>query len=92
MEQYCFIKIVDILKEEVVTFAVDVMLPNSGKIWVFLNGVLKMLVSICYSEKKSKHDLRPGKLCSGAIQTVTGNVALVLLLELALCQRHGTNS
>ncbi|XP_036079356.1 tudor domain-containing protein 1 isoform X1 [Rousettus aegyptiacus] len=32
MEQYCFIKIVDILKEEVVTFAVDVMLPNSGKL------------------------------------------------------------
>lgn len=37
MEQYCFIKIVDILKEEVVTFAVDVMLPSSGKIWVFLS-------------------------------------------------------
>ncbi|XP_006920906.1 tudor domain-containing protein 1 [Pteropus alecto] len=32
MEQYCFIKIVDILKEEVVTFAVDVMLPSSGKL------------------------------------------------------------
>ncbi|XP_037660722.1 tudor domain-containing protein 1 [Choloepus didactylus] len=32
MEQYCSIKIVDILKEEVVTFAVDVMLPNSGKL------------------------------------------------------------
>ncbi|XP_025774017.1 tudor domain-containing protein 1 [Puma concolor] len=32
MEQYCSIKIVDILKEEVVTFAVDVMLPSSGKL------------------------------------------------------------
>ncbi|XP_019515638.1 PREDICTED: tudor domain-containing protein 1 [Hipposideros armiger] len=32
MEQYCFIKIVDILKEVEVTFAVDVMLPNSGKV------------------------------------------------------------
>ncbi|XP_021565441.1 tudor domain-containing protein 1 [Carlito syrichta] len=37
MEQYCSIKIVDILKEEVVTFAVDVMLPSSGK---FLDCVL----------------------------------------------------
>lgn len=36
MEQYCSIKIVDILKEEVVTFAVDVMLPSSGKIKIFL--------------------------------------------------------
>ncbi|XP_076982207.1 tudor domain-containing protein 1 [Tamandua tetradactyla] len=32
MEQYCSIKIVDILKEEIVTFAVDIMLPNSGKL------------------------------------------------------------
>ncbi|XP_069316594.1 tudor domain-containing protein 1 isoform X3 [Eulemur rufifrons] len=32
MEQYCSIKIVDILKEEVITFAVDVMLPGSGKL------------------------------------------------------------
>ncbi|XP_004412856.1 PREDICTED: tudor domain-containing protein 1 isoform X2 [Odobenus rosmarus divergens] len=32
MEQYCSIKIVDILEEEVVTFAVDVMLPGSGKL------------------------------------------------------------
>lgn len=32
MEQYCSLKIVDILKEEMVTFAVDVMLPSSGKI------------------------------------------------------------
>uniref|UniRef100_A0A8C6EHH9 Tudor domain-containing protein 1 n=1 Tax=Microcebus murinus TaxID=30608 RepID=A0A8C6EHH9_MICMU len=32
MEQYCSIKIVDILKEEVITFAVDVMLPSSGKL------------------------------------------------------------
>ncbi|KAM5243584.1 tudor domain-containing protein 1 isoform 2-T2 [Hipposideros larvatus] len=32
MEQYCFIKIVDILKEVEVTFAVDVVLPNSGKV------------------------------------------------------------
>ena len=32
MEQYCSVKIVDILKEEVVSFAVDVMLPSSGKI------------------------------------------------------------
>ncbi|XP_058291743.1 tudor domain-containing protein 1 isoform X2 [Hylobates moloch] len=32
MEQYCSIKIVDILEEEVVTFAVEVELPNSGKL------------------------------------------------------------
>nr|XP_019580708.1 PREDICTED: tudor domain-containing protein 1 [Rhinolophus sinicus] len=32
MEHYCFIKIVDILKEEEVTFSVDVMLPSSGKL------------------------------------------------------------
>ncbi|XP_044092605.1 tudor domain-containing protein 1 [Neovison vison] len=32
MEQYCSVKIVDISKEEVVTFAVDVMLPSSGKL------------------------------------------------------------
>ncbi|KAF6317988.1 tudor domain containing 1 [Rhinolophus ferrumequinum] len=32
MEHYCFIKIVNILKEEEVTFAVDVMLPSSGKL------------------------------------------------------------
>lgn len=32
MEQFCSIKIVDILKEEVVTYAVDVMLQSSGKI------------------------------------------------------------
>nr|XP_045735173.1 tudor domain-containing protein 1 [Mirounga angustirostris] len=32
MEQYCSIKIVNILEEEVVTFAVDVMLPGSGKL------------------------------------------------------------
>ncbi|XP_054437201.1 tudor domain-containing protein 1 [Pteronotus mesoamericanus] len=32
MEQYCSVKIVDILKEEVVTFAVDIMLPGSGKL------------------------------------------------------------
>ncbi|XP_037597657.1 tudor domain-containing protein 1 isoform X5 [Cebus imitator] len=32
MEQYCAIKIVDILEEEVVTFAVEVKLPNSGKL------------------------------------------------------------
>lgn len=31
MEQFCSVKIVNILKEEVVTFAVDVMLPSSGK-------------------------------------------------------------
>ncbi|XP_032734985.1 tudor domain-containing protein 1 isoform X4 [Lontra canadensis] len=32
MEQYCSVKIVDISKEEVATFAVDVMLPSSGKL------------------------------------------------------------
>uniref|UniRef100_G1M9K2 Tudor domain-containing protein 1 n=1 Tax=Ailuropoda melanoleuca TaxID=9646 RepID=G1M9K2_AILME len=32
MEQYCSITIVDILKEDVVTFAVDVMLSSSGKL------------------------------------------------------------
>lgn len=32
MEQYCSITIVDTLKEDVVTFAVDVMLSSSGKI------------------------------------------------------------
>ncbi|XP_077655108.1 tudor domain-containing protein 1 isoform X6 [Urocitellus parryii] len=32
MEQFCSIKIVDILNEEVVTYAVDVMLQNSGKL------------------------------------------------------------
>ncbi|VTJ55574.1 Hypothetical predicted protein [Marmota monax] len=32
MEQFCSIKIVDILNEEVVTYAVDVMLQNSGKV------------------------------------------------------------
>ncbi|XP_012788984.2 tudor domain-containing protein 1 [Sorex araneus] len=32
MEQFCSLKIVDILKEEVVTFAVDVMLQSSGKL------------------------------------------------------------
>ncbi|XP_061049067.1 tudor domain-containing protein 1 [Eubalaena glacialis] len=37
MEQYCSVKIVDILKEEVVSFAVDVMLTSSGK---FLDHVL----------------------------------------------------
>ena len=37
MEQYCSLKIVDILKkEEGVTFAVDVMMTSSGKIWLFL--------------------------------------------------------
>lgn len=35
MEHYCFIKIVNILKEEEVTFAVDVMLPSSGEIRLF---------------------------------------------------------
>ncbi|KAM6183166.1 tudor domain-containing protein 1 isoform 7-T7 [Erethizon dorsatum] len=37
MEQYCSIKIVDILKEEVVTYAVDVTLQSSGE---FLDHVL----------------------------------------------------
>uniref|UniRef100_A0A8C6FRL4 Tudor domain-containing protein 1 n=1 Tax=Moschus moschiferus TaxID=68415 RepID=A0A8C6FRL4_MOSMO len=37
MEQYCSLKIVDILKEEGVTFAVDVMMTSSGK---FLDHVL----------------------------------------------------
>ncbi|XP_059956820.1 tudor domain-containing protein 1 isoform X3 [Mesoplodon densirostris] len=32
MEQYCSVKIVDILKEEVVSFAVDVTLASSGKL------------------------------------------------------------
>nr|XP_039321148.1 tudor domain-containing protein 1 isoform X2 [Saimiri boliviensis boliviensis] len=32
MEQCCAIKIVDILEEEVLTFAVEVKLPNSGKL------------------------------------------------------------
>ena len=32
MEQRCSLKIVDILKEEGVTFAVDVMMASSGKI------------------------------------------------------------
>ncbi|XP_076690770.1 tudor domain-containing protein 1 isoform X6 [Callospermophilus lateralis] len=32
MEQFCSVKIVDILNEEVVTYAVDVMLQNSGKL------------------------------------------------------------
>ncbi|XP_023609099.1 tudor domain-containing protein 1 [Myotis lucifugus] len=32
MEQFCSVKIVNILKEDVVTFAVDVMLPSSGKL------------------------------------------------------------
>ncbi|XP_012578955.1 PREDICTED: tudor domain-containing protein 1 [Condylura cristata] len=31
MEQYCSLKIVDILEEEVVTCAVDIILPSSGK-------------------------------------------------------------
>ncbi|KAM9197134.1 tudor domain-containing protein 1 [Dugong dugon] len=31
MEQYCSVKIVDILKEDVLTFAVDIKLPSSGK-------------------------------------------------------------
>ncbi|XP_051679609.2 tudor domain-containing protein 1 isoform X2 [Oryctolagus cuniculus] len=32
MEQYCSIKIVEVLQEDVVTFAVDVTLPSSGKL------------------------------------------------------------
>ncbi|XP_036121196.1 tudor domain-containing protein 1 [Molossus molossus] len=32
IEQYCSVKIVNIFKEEVVTFAVDVILPSSGKL------------------------------------------------------------
>ncbi|KAL0616596.1 Tudor domain-containing protein 1 [Plecturocebus cupreus] len=32
MEQYCSMKIVDILEEEMVTFAVEVKLPSSGKL------------------------------------------------------------
>lgn len=36
MEQYCSLKIVDVIEEEVLSFAVDVMLPSSGKLWVFL--------------------------------------------------------
>ena len=32
LEQCCSVKSVDILEEEVVTFAVDVMLTSSGKI------------------------------------------------------------
>lgn len=56
MEQYCFIKIVDILKEEVVitTFAVDVMLPSSGEIRIFLykwHSSYVIFVSTCYSEQ-----------------------------------------
>ncbi|XP_023585660.1 tudor domain-containing protein 1 [Trichechus manatus latirostris] len=31
MEQYCSVKIVDILKEDVLAFAVDIKLPSSGK-------------------------------------------------------------
>lgn len=31
MEQYCSVKIADIVEEEVATFAVDVALPSSGK-------------------------------------------------------------
>lgn len=36
MEQYCSVKIADILKEEVATFAVDVVLPSSGKTCLLL--------------------------------------------------------
>ncbi|XP_058155463.1 tudor domain-containing protein 1 [Dasypus novemcinctus] len=32
LEQYCSIKIVDIIKEDVVSFAVDLTLPSSGKL------------------------------------------------------------
>eukprot|EP00074_Homo_sapiens_P094173 XP_016871904.1 tudor domain-containing protein 1 isoform X6 [Homo sapiens] len=50
MEQYCSIKIVDILEEEVVTFAVEVELPNSGKL---LDHVL---IEMGYGLKPSGQD------------------------------------
>lgn len=47
MEQYCSVKIVDISKEEVVTFAVDVMLPSSGKIELcFVDAAINMVFSL----------------------------------------------
>nr|XP_055208163.1 tudor domain-containing protein 1 isoform X2 [Gorilla gorilla gorilla] len=50
MEQYCSIKIVDILEEEVVTFSVEVELPNSGKL---LDHVL---IEMGYGLKPSGQD------------------------------------
>uniref|UniRef100_A0A2R9C7D6 Tudor domain-containing protein 1 n=1 Tax=Pan paniscus TaxID=9597 RepID=A0A2R9C7D6_PANPA len=50
MEQYCSIKIIDILEEEVVTFAVEVELPNSGKL---LDHVL---IEMGYGLKPSGQD------------------------------------
>ncbi|XP_066211537.1 tudor domain-containing protein 1 [Saccopteryx leptura] len=64
MEQYCSVKIVDILKEEVVTFAVDVTLPSSGKV------LDQMLVEMGYG-------LRPeGKSAAQSEPEDTGKMAM----------------
>ncbi|KAM8781754.1 tudor domain-containing protein 1 [Rhynchonycteris naso] len=64
MEQCCSVKIVDILKEEVVTFAVDVTLPSSGKL------LDQMLVEMGYG-------LRPkGKIADQSEPEDTGKMAV----------------
>ncbi|XP_004839072.1 tudor domain-containing protein 1 [Heterocephalus glaber] len=57
MEQYCSIKIVDILKEELVAYAVDVMLQSSGE---FLDH---MLVEMGYGLKAKGQNSK--KQCTG---------------------------
>ncbi|XP_045294961.1 tudor domain-containing protein 1 isoform X2 [Leopardus geoffroyi] len=75
MEQYCSIKIVDILKEEVVTFAVDVMLPSSGKL---LDDVL---IEMGYGLKpkgqnSKKQSADPGDVEDGGKMTAENKVVV----------------
>ncbi|OWK07588.1 hypothetical protein Celaphus_00008705 [Cervus elaphus hippelaphus] len=64
MEQYCSLKIVDILKEEGVTFAVDVMMTSSGK---FLDHVL---IEMGYGVKPKGQNSKKQSTDSGDLEDV----------------------
>ncbi|XP_055280271.1 tudor domain-containing protein 1 [Moschus berezovskii] len=64
MEQYCSLKIVDILKEEGVTFAVDVMMTSSGK---FLDHVL---IEMGYGLKPKGQNSKKQSIDSGDLEDV----------------------
>ncbi|KAM9051301.1 tudor domain-containing protein 1 isoform 7-T7 [Megaptera novaeangliae] len=69
MEQYCSVKIVDILKEEVVSFAVDVMLTSSGK---FLDHVL---IEMGYGLKPKGQNSKKQSADSGDLEDVRKIIA-----------------
>ncbi|KAK2099027.1 Tudor domain-containing protein 1 [Saguinus oedipus] len=82
MEQYCTIKIVDILEEVVVTFAVEVKLPNSGKL---LDHVL---IEMGYGLKPNGQDSKKESADQIAGATEIGRIMRRMKLGPATCSEE----